>query len=569
MNSSTSSGRPRPRRVARQRLARAARPTSTRKVAFAPAPAGGFDHQREADLARRAPRPPRRPRRARGARRAARPSRSTVFMRALSRKLRAAAADMPGMPSASRTCAERHLQLLEHAEQAVAACPAACRAARTPCAELLGVEAAPDLPVRRRRAARISGDSRSMRLLRDEAEAHAGQRRHRAREAVGDRRREREDELDVEHAVSRLARILCAANAPRYAVRSHDSDAPAEPTRRDAVDRRPRRRPGQPALAAHQDRAKPAVPVGGKFRLIDVPISNSLHAGIDRIYVITQFNSESLHRHIAQTYRFDVFSGGYVHILAAEQTVDQPRLVPGHGRRRAAEPRPPQRAEAGRHPHPLGRPALPDEHRRPSSSTTASSRADLTVAVKPVPREEASAFGIMRVDTAGAHRRVRREAQAARAARPLHASRPRQLASLGFEAPAGSLLASMGIYVFRREVLNRAAARRRRHRLRPPGDPAGDRPRPRSSPTTTPATGSDIGTIPTFHRPTSTSRSRCRRSTSTAPTGRSTPTRASCPAPRSTTARCSSRSSARARSSPAARSALDRRHPRRRCSRAR
>ncbi|HXT49734.1 MAG TPA: sugar phosphate nucleotidyltransferase, partial [Thermoanaerobaculia bacterium] len=52
-------------------------------------------------------------------------------------------------------------------------------------------------------------------------------------------------------------------------------------------------------------RAKPAVPVGGRFRLIDVPISNSLHADIDRIYVLTQFNSESLHRHIAQTYRFD------------------------------------------------------------------------------------------------------------------------------------------------------------------------------------------------------------------------------------------------------------------------
>ena len=53
-----------------------------------------------------------------------------------------------------------------------------------------------------------------------------------------------------------------------------------------------------------RDRAKPAVPVGGKFRLIDIPISNSLHAGIDRIFVITQFNSASLHRHIAQTYRF-------------------------------------------------------------------------------------------------------------------------------------------------------------------------------------------------------------------------------------------------------------------------
>ena len=68
-----------------------------------------------------------------------------------------------------------------------------------------------------------------------------------------------------------------------------------------------------------RDRAKPAVPVGGKFRLIDIPISNSLHAGIDKVYVLTQFNSESLHRHIAQSYRFDAFRGGFVNLLAAEE----------------------------------------------------------------------------------------------------------------------------------------------------------------------------------------------------------------------------------------------------------
>src|SRR5262245_60641004 len=66
-------------------------------------------------------------------------------------------------------------------------------------------------------------------------------------------------------------------------------------------------------------RAKPAVLVAGRFRLIDIPISNRLHAGFDRIYAITQFLSASLHQHIAQTYRFDQFRGGYVEILAAEQ----------------------------------------------------------------------------------------------------------------------------------------------------------------------------------------------------------------------------------------------------------
>ena len=69
-----------------------------------------------------------------------------------------------------------------------------------------------------------------------------------------------------------------------------------------------------------RDRAKPAVPLGGRFRLIDIPISNSLHAGLDHIYVLTQYNSASLHRHITRTYRFDVFSQGFVNILAAEQT---------------------------------------------------------------------------------------------------------------------------------------------------------------------------------------------------------------------------------------------------------
>lgn len=71
-----------------------------------------------------------------------------------------------------------------------------------------------------------------------------------------------------------------------------------------------------------QHRSKPAVPLAGKFRLIDIPISNCINSGIVRIFVLTQFNSESLNRHIAQTYHFDMFSHGFVDILAAEQTFD-------------------------------------------------------------------------------------------------------------------------------------------------------------------------------------------------------------------------------------------------------
>src|SRR5207253_11178322 len=69
-----------------------------------------------------------------------------------------------------------------------------------------------------------------------------------------------------------------------------------------------------------QLRSKPAVPIAGKYRLIDIPISNCLNSGLNRIYVLTQFLSVSLHRHIANTYKFDPFSQGFVEVLAAQQT---------------------------------------------------------------------------------------------------------------------------------------------------------------------------------------------------------------------------------------------------------
>ena len=76
-------------------------------------------------------------------------------------------------------------------------------------------------------------------------------------------------------------------------------------------------------------RSKPAVPIGGKYRLIDLPVSGCLHADIRRIFVLTQFNSASLNRHISNTYRLDLFSGGFVEILAAEQTPDNQNWFQG------------------------------------------------------------------------------------------------------------------------------------------------------------------------------------------------------------------------------------------------
>src|SRR6188768_242151 len=72
-----------------------------------------------------------------------------------------------------------------------------------------------------------------------------------------------------------------------------------------------------------KERSKPAVPLGGKYRLIDIPISNCINSGLRRIYVLTQFLSVSLHRHIANTYKFDMFSNGFVEILAAQQAYDE------------------------------------------------------------------------------------------------------------------------------------------------------------------------------------------------------------------------------------------------------
>ena len=91
------------------------------------------------------------------------------------------------------------------------------------------------------------------------------------------------------------------------------------------------------------DRAKPAVPFAGKYRLVDIPISNCINSGYDMIYLLTQFNSASLHNHIARTYIFDQFNGGFVQILSAEQTYSRPTAV-SHGIR--AQPMPCERTSS-------------------------------------------------------------------------------------------------------------------------------------------------------------------------------------------------------------------------------
>jgi glucose-1-phosphate adenylyltransferase len=200
-----------------------------------------------------------------------------------------------------------------------------------------------------------------------------------------------------------------------------------------------------------RERAKPAVPVGGKFRLIDIPISNSLHAGIDRIHVLTQFNSASLHRHIHETYRFDVFRHAFVNIMAAEQSLTNREWYQGtadavrQNLGRLVEDRPKEvLILSGDQLYLMEMAKFVTAHR--------AFDADLSIAVKAVKREDAAGFGIMRVDFTG---RIVEfvEKPSDPAVLDSLALDEATLRSLGFTAPSGSLLASMGIYVFRTPAL--------------------------------------------------------------------------------------------------------------------
>ena len=199
-----------------------------------------------------------------------------------------------------------------------------------------------------------------------------------------------------------------------------------------------------------QLRSKPAVPIGGKYRLIDIPISNCLHAGIRRIFVLTQFNSASLNRHIAQSYRLDAFSRGFVEILAAEQTPDNPNWYQGTADavRQAARHLVRYDAQyylilAGDQLYRMDYTALVDEH--------VDSGADITIASQEVDETDAASMGIFQFDRSGQISGFEEKPTRTR------------LQEMGRSTPVGSTLAghvadkpfiaSMGVYVFSRDVL--------------------------------------------------------------------------------------------------------------------
>ena len=192
-----------------------------------------------------------------------------------------------------------------------------------------------------------------------------------------------------------------------------------------------------------KERSKPAVPIAGKYRLVDIPISNCINSGIRRIFLLTQFNSVSLHQHIAATFRFDQFSGGHVRILAAEQTPDSDGWFQGT----ADAVRRSIRYFKADHPDLvviLSGDQLYRMDIRKVIDTHIENGADLTISTKPVSRSEAGALGIMQTDADG---RIIRFAE-----KPGDTPLLDELRTPVYEDER--YLASMGIYVFNMSVLS-------------------------------------------------------------------------------------------------------------------
>jgi glucose-1-phosphate adenylyltransferase len=189
-------------------------------------------------------------------------------------------------------------------------------------------------------------------------------------------------------------------------------------------------------------RAKPAVPIAGKYRLIDIPLSNCINAGIQKIAVLTQFKSVSLHRHIAQTYVFDSFSRGWVQILAAEQRSQRDNWYQGTAdavRKQLLEI---QSAGteyvlilAGDHLYRMDLDELANFHW--------DTEADITIAVQPIRKEDASRFGLLKSDQGG---RILAFAEKPK-------DKPTLEEFVSREDQARPYLGSMGIYMFNTQIL--------------------------------------------------------------------------------------------------------------------
>jgi glucose-1-phosphate adenylyltransferase len=200
-----------------------------------------------------------------------------------------------------------------------------------------------------------------------------------------------------------------------------------------------------------RSRSKPAVPVAGKYRLIDIPISNCINSELHNIYVLTQFLSVSLHRHIANTYKFDMFSKGFVEVLAAQQTNESADWYQGT-------------ADAVRQNLSYIQREHPDEvlilsgdqlYRmdfRQLIETHRGHRADVTIAAIPVPEKDTAGFGLLSMDS---HSRVTgfvEKPKTPEEREPYYTS-AEWIDRRGIECKGRHYLANMGTYLFKTEVL--------------------------------------------------------------------------------------------------------------------
>ena len=198
-------------------------------------------------------------------------------------------------------------------------------------------------------------------------------------------------------------------------------------------------------------RSKPAVPVGGRYRLIDVPLSNCINSGLRQIYVLTQFNSKSLHQHIRSSYQFDVFRRGFVEIMAAEQTFENNDWYQGT-------------ADAARqclrylkdsdceYILILSGDQLYRMDFRQMMKTHLELNADASIAAIPVYAKDASGLGIMRVSDEGLGIGFLEKPQSQEELKDFETD-PDWIAQHGVEPKGRTCIASMGIYLFNRQIL--------------------------------------------------------------------------------------------------------------------
>ncbi|GAB5402126.1 MAG: glucose-1-phosphate adenylyltransferase [Aureliella sp.] len=201
-----------------------------------------------------------------------------------------------------------------------------------------------------------------------------------------------------------------------------------------------------------QVRAKPSVPLAAKYRLIDIPISNCINSNINKIFVLTQFLSNSLHRHIRQTYSFDHFSGGFVELLAAQQTMsggtdwyegtaDAVRKNLDHLDQRGVEY---ILILSGDQLYRMDYEKMLDTHIKTG--------ADATIAAIPVDQKEVHALGVMRCDETGKVTGFLEKPQTEEEVNLVKMD-PKWIDSQGVDSGGRECLASMGLYIFNRDLL--------------------------------------------------------------------------------------------------------------------